>query len=105
MNDKINIEGIDRAELLAALHNGTRPLGMGFLHDLKRDMTKAEATEILAQHTDGHGDAHFDYVCGRPLKVWFSRNTLQGAWLFDRDSSPGKCQAIIEALRAKAQAA
>lgn len=39
MSEAIDITGIDRGELLAALHNGTRPLGMGFLHDLGRSMS------------------------------------------------------------------
>lgn len=34
MSEKISIKGLNKAAVLQALHNGTRPLGMGFLHDI-----------------------------------------------------------------------
>ena len=30
----ISIKGLDKAKVLQALHNGTRALGMGVLHDI-----------------------------------------------------------------------
>lgn len=102
MENTIDITGIDQAELLAALHNGTNALGMGALHDIGRDMTKGEAQEIVDYATDNAyrpGRIRFDYVKGRPLKVSFNGDTLEGAALYDRDSSPGACQRVVDSLR------
>lgn len=94
----IDITGIDKAELLAALYNNARPLGMGFLHARDEPMSKAEAAELLAKH-ERNGRISFDYVHGRPLKVWFMGDVLSGARLYDRDQGQGECERIVAALR------
>ena len=38
-NEKIDISGLDKADVLAALYNNSRPLGLGFLHATPEDMT------------------------------------------------------------------
>ncbi len=96
--ETINIKGIDKAELLAALHNGTHALGMGVLHDIGRDMTRDEAADILESFGDTN-TYRFDYVMGRPLKVRFKDDELHNACLYDRDSSPGACQRVVDSLR------
>lgn len=69
-NAHIDIIGLNKAAVLAALYNATKPLGLGILHDLKRDMTVDEAQKMI----DGRSDLppklalSFDYVCGRPVK-------------------------------------
>lgn len=104
----IDITGLDKAAVLAALHNGTRPLGMGFLHDLGRDMTTAEAQEHIDRATDDMGldrrDAlRFDYLCGRPLKVNLSGDSFDPR-LYDRDAGEGAAARAIAAIREQAAA-
>lgn len=104
MSDKINIKGIDKAELLAALHNGTRPQGMGFLH-ARGPMTAEEAKQYLDRGDDGRAmfggpqRMYFDYLCGRPLKVDIGGDELNPR-LYDRDAGRGRCADVISELRA-----
>jgi hypothetical protein len=91
----INIKGIDKAALLAALYNEARPLGMGFLQFNPAEMTREEAARYLETST------YFDYVKGRPLKVDLSGDEFRGD-LYDRDQGHGHAAQIVERLRAKA---
>lgn len=93
--ETIDISGIDRAELLAALYNGTSALGFGKMHDLGRDMTVEEARDILAKT---EGAFNFDYLLGRPLKMWIEDDKLFRPDLYDRDSKR-RCAEIVQELR------
>lgn len=99
----LDITGIDHAELLAALYNGTRAVGLGFLHDVGK-MTVVVAREILEERgrlAFPPGRLRFDYVLGRPIKVGLQGNLLQRPDLYDCDApgGPGSCARIVEALR------
>ena len=90
----VDISGLDRAEVLAALYNAARPQGMGFLHYKAESMTVEEAREQLAQ-----GDRNsFDYVNGRVLKVDLSEDSFD-SWLFNRDNGEGAAELAIQSLR------
>lgn len=103
-SNELDITGIDRAELLAALFNGTSPLGMGaFRPSAHEPMTVEQAREVV-QAYGGAKNLHFDYVRGRSIKVWFLGNTLSRVDLYDRDAGIGKCSEIVQQLREKAQA-
>lgn len=116
MYGPIDIKGIDRAELLMALHAGTRSIGMGVLHD-RGNLTREQAEDILkggpGQSTNPDlarvtgDDIRFDYVAGRPLKVSFKGDELHGCGLYDRDATggDGACLRIVERLREKSKAA
>lgn len=95
---QIDITGIDRAELLTALHNGTKSIGLGVLHD-RGDIT---VEQVQSDIDDNNGSFNFDYYRGRPIKVFVRRsepNILCRIDLYDRDSAPGRCKAIVESLR------
>lgn len=47
MSDKISLAGLDKAAVLAALYNASRPQGMGFMHYDPTPMTVKEASKIL----------------------------------------------------------
>ena len=63
MDTKIDLTGLDKAEVLAALYNASRPLGMGFIHYDPAPMGKEEAAEYL------EGGTYFDYLKGRVMKI------------------------------------
>lgn len=107
--DKIDIRGLDAAEILARLYNEARSVGMGIIQDAARGgkkMDREEAAALLAKARFGDRSS-FDYVAGRPLKVWFHYEgdeivALSGARLYDRDQGQGHCEDVINAVRAKA---
>lgn len=101
------ITGIDKAELLAALVNAARPIGMGILHAGGGPMTKTEAQEWIAADR-GHDTAslgagkalRFDYVKGRPIKCALGGDELNPI-LYDRDQGEGAAARVVAALRAR----
>jgi hypothetical protein len=88
----IDISGIDKAEVLAALYNASKPQGMGFMHYDSSPMTAEEARELLA------GGTHFDYLKGRVMKINLGGDQLD-EWAYDRDNGVGAAAAVISTLR------
>lgn len=86
---KIDITGLDKAAVLAALYNRAQTQGMGALHYRAETMPVEEAREIL-----GHVQ-RFDYLRGRVMKVDLSGDAFDPR-LYDRDNGAG---AAAEALR------
>ena len=93
---EIDITGLSRAQVLAALFNASAPQGMG-VFQAKRGpqvMDLETAEEITRQYLV------FDYLFGRPLKVNLSGQSFDPQ-LFDRDNGGnGTAQKIIDQLRA-----
>lgn len=87
----MDIKGKNKAKILAALYNNSKPLGMGFLHYEAAPMTEEQAEAILKESTD------FDYLKGRVMKVNLSGDELQ-TWLYNRDNGEGAAERAIEAL-------
>lgn len=93
MSKIIDITGIDKAVVLAALYNAAISPGHAALDRRAEDMTVEKANELLAT-----GETYFDYVGGRLLKVDLSTNSLD-PWLYDRDNGAGAAEtAIIAAM-------
>lgn len=105
----LDVTGIDRAELLTALVNGTVPPGglrnPAFLAALLAgSFTLEKAREMLATKPPGE-KWRFDYVDGRPLKVTFDGNLLLRPDLYDRDApgGDGSCARIVAELRERSR--
>jgi hypothetical protein len=88
---EISLIGLDKGEVLAALYNASKPLGLGALHFRPTAMSPAEARELLAEHS------YFDYLHGRVMKVDLSGDTLR-AHLYDRDNGDGAAHRAIAHL-------
>lgn len=86
---KVNIKGLDKAEVLKALHDGTRPLGMGFLQ--ARENVPIEDFRAL-------GTGYADYVFGRSIKCNIDGDEFDPR-LYDRDAGPGAAARAIARLR------
>ena len=95
----IDIKGIDKAALLAALHNAAVPQGMGWLHagpDLTADQVRAE---YEATPDTWRASFYFpDYYHGRPIKTDLRSDTMDPR-LFDRDAGIGTAASVVAALR------
>lgn len=88
----LDITGIDKADLLAALYNNSRTQGLGFLHFKPGSMTRDDAAELLTQ------TQRFDYLHGRVMKVDLGSNELD-ARLYDRDLGAGAAKRVVDSLR------
>lgn len=91
---EIDISKLDKAEVLAALFNASRPLGMGFFQPHAASMTREEAAHLLSEND------YFDYVRGRVMKVDLSGDTLRTA-LYDRDNGRGAAADALAPLLSK----
>lgn len=112
MSDElIDISGLDKATLLAALYNNSQPMGMGWMQ-ARSDLTVEEAQQVLDErgddvtamfgHVSGRGgrkdSIYFDYLFGRPLKAEIGGDTFD-SWGYDRDNGEGSAARIVAGLR------
>lgn len=93
MSDNIDLTGLDKAAVLAALFNGSRPQGLGFMAYKEGNMTVENARAILDS-----GETRFDYLQGRVMKVNLSGDSLD-PWGYDRDNGSNAAKTIIDELR------
>ena len=101
MTDSVNIKGLDKAAVLAALFNASAPKGFGFLEACKgpQVMSLEEALDFIASKPA----LEFGYVYGRPLKVHLMGGTFSPKE-FDHDNGgTGSAQRVIDRLRATGQ--
>ncbi len=94
---KITLAGLNKADVLAALYNASKPQGMGFMHYDPKPMTREEAEGLLKRTTD------FDYLKGRVMKVNLSGDELD-TWSYDRDNGQGAAERAIAELRTTSDA-
>ncbi len=90
--EEISIAGLNKADVLAALYNASRPQGMGFMRYDPKPMTREEAEKILADITS------FDYLQGRVMKLDLSGDEFN-PWGYDRDNGSNAAANAIAALR------
>ncbi|AYG07730.1 hypothetical protein D7M10_11795 [Pseudomonas fluorescens] len=95
----MDIKGLDKAEVLAALFNASRQQGLGFL-DTRGGvgMSADEAREILKE------TQHFDYLRGRVMKISLDGDELEPR-LYDRDNGHGAAEQAIAHLVQRRDAA
>ncbi len=87
----MDISGLDKAEVLAALYNQAKAQGMGFLQHTPEDMTTEDARELLSK------DTYFDYVQGRVMKIRLDGDELN-TFLYNRDNGYQAAEAVLERL-------
>lgn len=97
MSDLIDVSDLDKAAVLAALYNASKPLGAGFMDYDPTPMTAEEAHSLI----EG-GVNRFDYLKGRVMKVDLSSDQFD-PWGYDRDNGEGAAQRAIEAFRSTQQ--
>lgn len=90
----IDISGLDKAAVLAALYNNSVPLGMGLLHFDPTPMSVEDARAIL----NIDRVPYFDYLHGRVMKVDLANDELDPR-LYDRDLGEGAAKSVIDSLR------
>ena len=86
----MNIEGLNKAKVLAALYNNAKPLGLGSLQYSHGDMDEKEAEEILNRSSD----KYFDYLGGRVMKIRLDKDDVS-THLYNRDNGPNAAEEAI----------
>jgi hypothetical protein len=97
----MNIKGLNRADVLAALYNASHPQGMGMLHFDPTPMTTEEAQALIDEQSKrprGAFEAYFDYLKGRVMKIGFKGDEIDPR-LYDRDLGDGAAERAIASLR------
>lgn len=90
----MDISHLDKAEVLAALYNGSKQQGMGFIHPRGQSPLSADEAQALL---DRQGSTYFDYLHGRILKINLSGDELDTR-LYNRDNGPGAAEAAIAGI-------
>lgn len=84
--------GLDRYEVLCALYDASKPLGMGFMHYIPGNLRVEEAHGFL------EGLERVDYVRGRVIKVKLPEHAESfDPYLYDCDNGDGAALAAIQA--------
>ena len=91
MSDLIDISGMSKPKVLAALYNASKPQGMGILAHDPSKMGAMEAADLLSR------DTYFDYLKGRVIKVDLSGDTFD-PWFYDRDLGEGAAARAIAGI-------
>ena len=92
-DNNINIAGLDKAAILAALYNAALSIGAGVFQYNPSPMTVQEARVILSS-----GTTSFDYFHGRVVKVNLGQDVLDPRD-YNRDNGPGAAERVIDRLR------
>ncbi len=105
MATTVNIKGLDKARLLAALVNGGQPLGLGIrqyrhmsVEEARTWIEERRAHDTAALPTNGR--LYFDYVHGVPVKSDLTEDEVDPR-LYDRDQGVGAFQRVVDDLRAQ----
>lgn len=91
----IDISGLDKAAVLAALYNRAKQQGFGLLDPEGRLPMTVEQARV---EIDANPKLYFDYLRGRVLKIDLEGDVLWPG-LFDRDNGPGAAAEVIARLR------
>ena len=78
----IDIHGIDKKKIFAALYNNARPVGMGLVHHVPGPLSDGEIEQLFRSCEE---DLYFDYVKGRSMKINLNNDFLD-SYLYDRDN-------------------
>ena len=97
----VDIKGLNKAEVLCALFNGSKTQGRNQqmidsgLLEKPKDMSVNEAECIL----ENIGEVkHFDYLKGKVMKIDISNDTFD-SWGYNRDNGQNAAETIIANLK------
>lgn len=92
---QVDISGLDKAEVLYGLYNGSHCQGMSFMGAVDHYTLDDARADYEASP-----DKYFDYLHGHVLKVHLDGDTFD-SWGYDRDCGEGAAQVVIDGLRKK----
>lgn len=89
----IDITGIDKATLLTALYNSSKPLAMGFIFSRRTLMSKEDAQRYIDR-----GQTSFGYLEGRAMNIDISGDQMDPQ-LYDSCNRPGAAKRVVEMIK------
>ena len=97
---EVDISGLDKADLLAALFNAAKSQGLGFsVPGTQEPMTKEQAQyEINNIKKYQHDTLRFDYVRGRVIKCDLFGDKLRTGG-YNRDNGEGAAETVVDSVR------
>ena len=90
---KVSIAGLDKASVLMALFNNSKPQGLSFKAPRAMENMSIERAKQYTEKT-----LDFDYVDGRVIKTNISGDVAD-TWLYDRDNGNNAGLTAIESLK------
>ena len=87
----IDISKKDKAAVLKALYDFSKPIGLGILSFQSDKMDIKTARRLVSSSTK------YDYIGGRVIKVDISGNSFD-PWLYDRDNGDGRAKEAIDTV-------
>jgi hypothetical protein len=83
----INFSGFTKEQVIKALFNSTQHMGLGRLHNDKKELTQEDILNELHTYID-HGKLNqsIDYLKGKPLKINLTKFPFIPSGGYDRDS-------------------
>ena len=90
----VSIQGLDKADVLKALHDNSKTQGSGRLHYKPEGLSIDQCRDLIKESTD------FDYLQGRVMKVNIEGDNFD-PWGYDRDNGEGAAEKAILPLRIK----
>lgn len=91
----INIDGLDKAEVLKVLYDNAKVQGLGLLDYVSGEMTIQEAKDLLKMKQE------FDYLHGRVMKVDLTSDITFDERLYDENNGYLAAAQAINSLRFK----
>jgi len=87
-------DGVENWQILQALVNGTKPLGLGIYDPRGHEpMSDTDAKAFCM----GREQIYVDYCNGKPIKTRISDRPLPDFWGYDRDAGQGKAVKVLRA--------
>jgi hypothetical protein len=89
----IDITGLDKAEVLLALYDGSKYQGLGILQAIP-----TYTLEMAREDYEKSPDKYFDYLHGKVMKVYLGKDEFDDRF-YDRDNGLGAAHAVIKNLK------
>ena len=90
----IDLTGLDKAEVAAALYNNSKPQGLGFIDFNPEPMTVEQVRSDMKKLGE---DLNFGYWNGRVMKTNLNGSSFD-PWCYDRDNGQGAAARAIKPL-------
>jgi hypothetical protein len=94
MANMVNIQGINKEELLRALWEASSPASFYAMQRMN-----APEFDLDLAYSQIHNNGYADYICGRVIKCNIMESDNVDPSMYDRDNGQGKFLSVVTTLR------